>query len=203
MKTTITNCQYCNTEFTAKRTDVKFCSNACRQQAYLDRNYRPGKKSQQTLEAKEAQLCAQKKAEEAQLAEVQRLLEAQSQKQYEDLSKSTIEYLEKKKSDSINAIVDRVNNLLKKWITQLLEFDQQEGISLRRIKWLCDEINNFSMFDKAKLSNDYKHLHFIENILTPKVKNLYKELRITREQYVSLHLAEELKSQLRDTLAHI
>ncbi len=37
MKTTNKHCEYCNIEFIAKRFDAKFCSGACKQNAYLDR----------------------------------------------------------------------------------------------------------------------------------------------------------------------
>lgn len=34
-KTTQIICNYCNTPFVARRNDAKFCSGACKQQAYL------------------------------------------------------------------------------------------------------------------------------------------------------------------------
>lgn len=37
MKITIKYCEYCDKEFEAKRTDARFCSSACKQQAYLQR----------------------------------------------------------------------------------------------------------------------------------------------------------------------
>lgn len=37
MKTTINNCEYCEKQFETKRSDARFCSPACKQQAYLQR----------------------------------------------------------------------------------------------------------------------------------------------------------------------
>lgn len=211
MKTVIINCQYCEKEFTAKRADAKFCNNACRQQAYLERgkSYFENEKqvSQQSIhENKKAVLALRNEIKEIQetlLSETQRIQEPRILEEIGELQKRVEENIKKQRMSSINEAIDKTNGLLKKWISQLLEFDRQEEISLDKVKRICDEITLFNEFDKCNLPDDYQHLGFIENILVPKAKSWSDEIKYMRDRYINLHLSEELKNKLVDLLDKI
>lgn len=213
MDTSIINCQHCDKEFTAKRADAKFCSNACRQQAYLERGKSylenekqisrpeiPSVPENETLLALRNEI---KEIKQTQLAETKRIQEARILEEIGELQKRVEETIEKQKMNLINEAINKTNCLLKKWITQLLEFDRQEETSLDKVKWLCNEITQFNEFDKGALPGDYEHLGFIENILGPKAKSWSSEIRNVRYGCVNLQLSGELKNKLINLSAKI
>ena len=207
MKTTTTNCERCGAEFTAKRSDVKFCSSPCRQQAYLQRikiyweNEKQISQPQtQASQANPTQLAELKKELEVLKAEAKKIQEARTRKQIESLNRRLDEADEKRKANLMIEAATKTNDLLKKWLETLLKWDEQEEISVSDTMRMCYEISRNNI---DELPKDYKHLGFIEYTLIPKIKKWKAEIKYTQERYAELTLSEELKTQFRNVLAQL
>ncbi|MCE9538625.1 MAG: hypothetical protein K8R85_05330 [Bacteroidetes bacterium] len=211
MKITNKQCEYCNNEFKAKRTDAKFCSGACRQGAYLERidNYYNNRNNENHNEAirREVLFAESEKRKENQIAQIKRNKQDQEAKMQEKIDgfKNVMnEAIENIKLMATKRIVDDANKLLKECLTQLLEFEQQDETPLYKVNWLCERITGFTN-DRyyTTLPSDYKHFGFIENVLVPKMVKWYQGLKYSRERRVNVVLSDELKAKFTDVLSEI
>jgi hypothetical protein len=91
---------------------------------------------------------------------------------------------------------DEANRILREWIEQLIQFDEEDASSLYKVKSLFEQIiksgtDVFSIFPK-----DYKYLSFINHILIPKAKNWLDVVGYSSERYVNIVLPIKLKQKL-------
>ncbi len=204
MKTTPMNCQYCQNPFEAKRTDAKFCSGACKQNAYLDRmkDYTKQKETNNLLQKN--QFAETVNQLEQKVIEVKKIKEAQLQREQEAQLQSINEVLEKIKQDETQRNIKNTNGMLKGWIEQLLSLEQQEEVYLFKVKSLCADIIRFT--DSSHFTNlpkGYKYLEFINHTLSPKVKSWYDGIKNSNERYIHLALSDELKVKFTRMLGQI
>ena len=200
MKTTTKYCQYCYKEFVATRSDAKFCDPLCKQNAYNERI----KIKQEQLEADAQQAQAEKSAQLKELTkkmeELKQVREAQENQAISETHQLMNETFKKYESEAIEEKIDKANKILKGWLQQLLEFDQQDGASVHKVKSLFEAIIRSGSYTFYDLPNDYKYLSFINNRLIPKVKNWYDVIRYSREQYIDLGLPKEAKREFTDKI---
>lgn len=198
------HCQHCGKEFSTRRSDAKFCSNACRQQGYLGRiadyNNRVYEQQFQADQEKQGQSDTYNAELQSLQQERQALNESRARKEIEDMCKSIDSRLKRWDMELQEAAIVKTNELLKGWISKLLEFDRQSETSLDKAKWLYYEITRFNEHDKAKLPADYQHLGFIVNILVPKITAWNDQAKNIRDRYINFQLAGNLKKQLADLL---
>lgn len=204
MKTTNKHCEYCNIEFIAKRFDAKFCSGACKQNAYLDRlrNFDEKRKTENLIQ--QNQIAERINQLEQQLTEAQKKKEAQLQQEQEEQSNYMNKFFETFKHDETERNKKDANKILKGWLEQILAFNQQEETYLFKVKSLCDDIIRFHRGHQFNsLPKDYQHWKFINDTLFPKANNWYNGIKNSRERYITLHLSDELKVKFTHVLSLI
>ena len=200
MKTTTKYCQYCYKEFVATRSDAKFCDPLCKQNAYNERI----KIKQVQLEADAQQAQAEKSAQLKELTkkmeELKQVREAQENQAISETHQLMNETFKKYESEAIEEKIDKANKILKGWLQQLLEFDEQDGTSVYKIKFLFETIIRSGTYTFYDLPNDYKYFPFINQILIPRVKNWYDAVKYSRERYIDIGLQKEEKRKFTDIL---
>ncbi|MGQ0828760.1 MAG: hypothetical protein ACT4ON_10230 [Bacteroidota bacterium] len=196
MKPTPMNCQYCQTPFGAKRNDAKFCSASCRQNAYLDRMKQNAKRKEAEQLSAKNQFSERINALETHLSELKQIQAAKLQQQREAQLQSISRTLGTIKHNETQRKIKETNGIVKEWLKQLLSFDQQNNISLFRLKFLCSDIIRFCDGNFSHLPPNYPHLHFINHTLLPKVKSWYENIKDSKEIYIDLQLSDGFKTEI-------
>lgn len=204
MKTSIKDCEYCNTEFIAKRSDAKFCSGACKQNAYLERVKGDHEQKKFNTLMQEYQLAERIRQLEHRIIEVQKKKEAQLQQERIEQSTYINNLFANFKNDEIKQHIRNTDKMLKGWLKQLLTFDKEEETYSFKVKSLCNDIICFSHSSRfSDLPEDYQHRKFMNDTLFPKINNWYNEIKYSREKCLALHLSDELKVQFTHVLSLI
>jgi len=194
MKTTPMNCQYCQTSFEAKRTDAKFCSGACKQNAYRDRMKVYAMETEIERLLQKNQFAQTINQLEDQVIKLRQKKEVQMQQERAMQLKSMNKILITIKQDAAERNIKDTNKMLKGWLEQLLSFGQQEEIYLFKIKSFCDDIIRFANSSYfTDLPQGYTHLSFINETLLPKVKGWHDTIKDSKDCCIHLQLSDELK----------
>lgn len=203
MKTFTKHCESCNTEFLAKRFDAKFCSGACKQQAYLERIMIQNEQLEVNKFREQTELSDQLVRLTKEFEELKKVRETQQNQAVAETYKLMNETFKKYENEAIKEKIDNANKALKGWLQQLLEFNGQEGTAIYKIKSLFEDIIRSGSCVFYNLPNDYKYLPFITNTLIPKVKKWYDEIKYSRERYINLGLPQEAMRKFTDILYEI
>src|ERR1035437_1266890 len=186
MKTTQKYCEHCEKGFEAKRLDAKFCSGACKQQAYNHR-LKTQQNKRVVIEQQEQDVCTAKQIIlEKQIAELKKTKETERVRRIDMLGKQMDEMFQKIKVDAIKSNIKNANYILKGWLQKLLDFDRKEETSIYIVKFLFEEIMNPINYAFKDLPLDYKYSPFLNNILIPKATIWYNEIKYTNDRYISI-----------------
>ena len=214
METINYNCDNCDKEFQAKRLDAKFCSGACKQNAYRERIKFKNEQHEADLLWEQAEFAANNfrkkdkssagwKGLKQKIEELENENDEKQKLAIEESRKLTSELFKSFEDDIIRGKIDNANTILKEWLQQLLEFDQEEETPLYKAKYLFEKIIKSGSYTFYDLPNDYKYLPFINHTLIPKAKNWYDAIKDSRERYVSIALSMELNQTFTDILYEI
>ncbi|MDO9187589.1 MAG: hypothetical protein Q7W13_16375 [Bacteroidia bacterium] len=205
MKTKTKQCEYCSKEFEAVRSDQKYCAPNCKQNAYNERlrgqneNVRDKEQSQQAeFHTNRLLLPVEYSAEQKSMDKQAEILPNEREERL-----AIDEFLKQLENDTIKRKTDSANKILKNWLQRLLEFDEEKEVPLYKARSLYEDIVRSTSYALYGISKDYKYLPFINNLLIPKVENLHKAIKHSRERHTTLNISSDLKRKFMDILSEI
>ncbi len=202
MKLTINHCEQCEQKFEATRVDAKFCSGACRQGAYNQRQRSKAHTNGINNETNNSELWERYRNLQKEFAAIVNQ-SVQAPKPIVDYDQRMLATFDRFKDDAEKRKIDEANNTLKDWLIKLMDYSQQEEVATIRLKSFFERIQRGYDFYFKDLPISFKYHLFLNEKLKPRIARWNDEVKKTSERYVSLKLSYELASAFGEILTEI
>ncbi|MBK9477840.1 MAG: hypothetical protein KA450_01375 [Bacteroidia bacterium] len=192
MKISKLKCDCCEKEFSATRSDAKFCSAACKQRVH-NKRIRLGKLSEsieqchqaeknlENQKAKYAQFELDKKAEQEQFLQIQK-----------EFGQKIIDLKNQFKIDDEKRKKDFADRTLKGWLEKIMRCAEYEEIRCGSLLIILNQIKRKFTDESYSFPIDYKHYNFVNFTLKACLDIWIHETDNADEHYVSFSIPEEI-----------
>lgn len=212
-------CNYCEAEFTAKRSTASYCSPSCRQMAYIKRSNEAYNRYEQAKKSSMQSVSVNKNSSQSGLASTNNTHST-------ELTSTNSGYIGAYRQSSVNNppenimqasipdnklmekqpernIIDEIkieyaNKKLKQWITELLGYASRGEIHKYKLKKNLLFVNNFCNYEKRSLPLDYPHNNFIDTRLKPKLEGLLKNMESNKIRTAQFTIDDNFKKEMQD-----